>query len=65
MFERIGNLETEEKIHKYFTVARRSIDYCDMYDDMGDAEDFIKELRMTLPTKDESYEKKEIIWKRF
>ncbi|MCR5698064.1 MAG: hypothetical protein K6G52_00325 [Treponemataceae bacterium] len=51
----------EEKIHKYFTVARRSIDYCDMYEDMGDAEDFIKELRMTLPTKDESYEKKEII----
>lgn len=47
----------EEKIHKYFTVARRSIDYCDMYDDMGDAEDFIKELKMTLPTKDESYEK--------
>ncbi|MCR4791052.1 MAG: hypothetical protein K5839_08265 [Treponemataceae bacterium] len=47
----------EEKIHKYFTVARRSIDYCDMYEDMGDPEDFMKELKMNLPSKDESYDK--------
>ncbi|MGP1587882.1 MAG: hypothetical protein ACTTHG_06015 [Treponemataceae bacterium] len=47
----------EEKIHKYFTVTRRSIDYCDMYDDMGDAEEFIHDLQQNLPSKDESYDK--------
>ena len=35
----------EEKLHKYFTVSRRSIDYCDMYDDMGDSEEFLKDLQ--------------------
>lgn len=47
----------EEKIHKYFTVSRRSIDFCDSYEDMGETEDFIRNLRKTLPSKDESYDR--------
>ena len=45
----------EEKIYKYFTVARRNIEFCDSYEDMGDADDFIKDLRKLLPTSDEIY----------
>jgi len=45
----------EEKIYKYFTVARRSLDYCENYEPMGDAKDFIRELKKTLPIKDEVY----------
>jgi hypothetical protein len=45
----------EEKIHKYCTVARRSIDACDRYEDMGDTADFLSDLRKVLPTSDESY----------
>jgi hypothetical protein len=45
----------EEKIYKYFTVARRSIESCDSYDDMGEATEFIKDLRKILPTTDELY----------
>jgi hypothetical protein len=45
----------EEKIYKYFTVARRSIESCDSYEDMGDAAEFIKDLRKLLPTSDELY----------
>lgn len=45
----------EEKIYKYFTVARRSIEYCDTYEPMGDPKEFIKELKKTLPIKDEIY----------
>jgi hypothetical protein len=44
-----------EKIYKYFTVARRSIDECDMYEPMGDPREFIRELRKSLPIKDEAY----------
>ncbi len=47
----------EEKIYKYFTVARRSLDFCDTYEPMGDAKDFIRELKKTLPIKDEVYSK--------
>ena len=47
----------EEKIHKYFTVSRRSIDYCDSYEDMGEPEEFMKDLRKNLPSKDESYDR--------
>lgn len=47
----------EEKIHKYFTVSRRSIDYCDEYVDMGEPEEFMKDLRKNLPSKDESYDR--------
>jgi hypothetical protein len=45
----------EEKIYKYFTVARRSIPSCDSYEDMGDSAEFMKDLRELLPTADEIY----------
>jgi hypothetical protein len=45
----------EEKIYKYFTVARRSIPGCDAYEDMGESEDFIRDLKKSLPIKDELY----------
>ena len=45
----------EEKIYKYFTVARRSPDSCSYYEPMGDPREFIKELKKTLPIKDEVY----------
>jgi len=45
----------DEKVYKYFTVARRSIESCDSYEDMGDATEFIKDLRKLLPTTDELY----------
>jgi hypothetical protein len=45
----------EEKIYKYFTVARRSIDSCDSYEEMGEAVEFMKDLRKLLPTTDELY----------
>jgi hypothetical protein len=45
----------EEKIYKYFTVAQRSIAACDRYEDMGEKEEFIKDLRKVLPTSDEVY----------
>ena len=45
----------EEKIYKYFTVARRSIDSCDSYEEMGEAAEFMRDLRKLLPTTDELY----------
>ncbi len=48
----------EEKIYKYFTVARRSLDYCDSYEPMGDPQEFMKELKKSLPVKDEAYPEK-------
>jgi hypothetical protein len=45
----------EEKVYKYFTVARRSIEACDRYEDMGEAEEFIRDLRRFLPAADEEY----------
>ena len=45
----------DEKYYKYFTVARRSLDECDAYEPMGDSKDFLKELKKTLPIKDEVY----------
>ena len=45
----------EEKIYKYFTVARRSIEACSSYEDMGEADEFIRDLRTLLPTADEIY----------
>ena len=47
----------EEKIYKYFTVARRSLDYCDAYEPMGDPKEYIRELKKSLPIKDELYSK--------
>jgi len=45
----------DEKVYKYFTVARRSIAACDSYEDMGDADEFMHDLRKLLPTADELY----------
>jgi len=45
----------EEKVYKYFTVARRSLESCDAYEPMGDAREFIRDLKKTLPIKDEIY----------
>lgn len=45
----------EEKIYKYFTVARRSIAACGSYEDMGEADEFMRDLRRILPTSDELY----------
>lgn len=45
----------EEKIYKYFTVARRSLDECNAYEPMGDPKEFMKELKKTLPIRDELY----------
>jgi hypothetical protein len=46
-----------EKQYKYFTVTRRSIDCCDSYEPMGDADEFIHDLKKTLPIRDELYDK--------
>jgi len=45
-----------EKFYKYFTVARRSLASCDSYVPMGDPKEYIKELKNTLPIKDELYQ---------
>ena len=45
----------EEKIYKYFTVVRRTLDECGSYVPMGEVEEFVKELRRNLPIKDEIY----------
>lgn len=48
----------EEKVYKYFTVARRSLEECDHYEPMGDVKDFLKDLKKTLPIRDEVYSMK-------
>jgi hypothetical protein len=45
----------EEKVYKYFSIVRRTMDQCHCYDPMGDEKAFIKELRKNLPVKDEIY----------
>lgn len=45
----------DEKMYKYFTVARRSLDECNAYEPMGDAKEYIRELKKSLPIKDEIY----------
>jgi hypothetical protein len=45
----------EEKMYKYCTITRRYLDFCDSYGEMGDTREFIRELRKTLPNKDEFY----------
>lgn len=45
----------EEKMYKYFTVARRTVEKCDNYKDMGDLESFLRILRRSLPVRDEVY----------
>jgi hypothetical protein len=45
----------EEKMYKYCTITRRYLDDCDTYEEMGDTREFIRELRKTLPNKDEQF----------
>ncbi len=45
----------EEKVYKYFTVIRRTLEECDAYVPMGETQDFLKELRRNLPIKDETF----------
>lgn len=45
----------EEKVYKYFTVIRRTVEQCERYEPMGDVEVFLKELKKNLPIKDEIY----------
>jgi hypothetical protein len=45
----------DEKVYKYFTVARRSLTHCDTYEPMGDPKEFMRDLRKNLPIKDEEY----------
>jgi len=45
----------EEKFHKYFTLGRRTVEFCDQYQPMGEAKSFMKDLKANLPTKDEIY----------
>jgi hypothetical protein len=45
----------EEKLYKYCTVLRRFQDSCDAYDSMGEPEEYIRELKKSLPNKDELY----------
>jgi hypothetical protein len=45
----------EEKMYKYNTITRRYLDCCDTYEEMGDTPEFIRDLRKTLPNKDEQY----------
>jgi hypothetical protein len=45
----------EEKMYKYCTITRRYLDFCDSYGEMGDTREFIRDLRKTLPNKDEFY----------
>jgi len=46
----------DEKLYKYFTVIRRSMDECDSYDPMGDEQEFLQDLKRSLPINDEVYE---------
>lgn len=45
----------EEKVYKFFTVARRTVDSCESYTPMGDVKNYLRDLRKTLPIKDEVY----------
>jgi hypothetical protein len=45
----------EEKLHKYFTLTRRSLLSCDSYLSMGDTRGYLRQLRSLLPQTDETY----------
>jgi hypothetical protein len=53
----------EEKLYKYFTVARRMMNRCEHYKKMGDELPFIKNLKKELPIKDEIYTVKKPVLK--
>ena len=50
----------EEKLYKYFTVARRIQEDCEHYEPMGDIMPYTKNLKKELPIKDEIYTVKKI-----
>jgi len=46
----------EDKFYKYFTVARRTMDFCDAYEQLDDdPKEYLKELKKYIPIKDEVY----------
>lgn len=45
----------EEKLYKYFTVARRTVEKCDEYEEMGELKLYLRMLRKCLPVRDEIY----------
>lgn len=45
----------EEKLYKYFTVARRMQVNCEFYEPMGEILPYIKNLKKELPIKGEIY----------
>lgn len=45
----------EEKVYKYFTVARRTVSECPEYKEMGELKTFLRTLRKSLPVRDEIY----------
>ncbi|MDR1099735.1 MAG: hypothetical protein LBL28_04565 [Treponema sp.] len=45
----------QEKMYKYCTITRRYLDKCDTYEEMGDTREFIRDLRKSLPNKDEPW----------
>ncbi len=45
----------EEKVYKFFTVARRTVNDCELYVAMGELKSYLKDLRKSLPIKDEVY----------
>jgi hypothetical protein len=45
----------EEKLYKYCTITRRYLNECDSYEEMGDTKEFIRELKKTIPNRDEQY----------
>jgi hypothetical protein len=49
----------EEKLYKYFTVARRVVEDCDMYEEAGELFPYLKNLRQDLPIKDDIYSLKD------
>jgi hypothetical protein len=42
----------EEKLYKYCTITRRYLDYCDAYEAMGEAQEYIRELRKKVSNRD-------------
>lgn len=45
----------EEKVYKYCTVSRRKLAVCDTYEGMGESSEYIRDLKNTLPVKDELF----------
>jgi hypothetical protein len=42
----------EEKFYRYDTVEQRRVESCSRYEAMGDLEEFLKDLRQSLPSRD-------------